>query len=149
MHRRTMTGLIVGWFVIAGLLAGCGGGGGDSQVGQVSSPSGEVTVFAWKPPATFNDNTPLNPTSDIDYYELYIRTDPNFTESDQPAVQIAAMTDLLSTDGKTVVKSPVTEFTLELVPSIPSQKILYVSMKAVGIDKQKSAFMAPLTWDRS
>lgn len=149
MHRRTMTGWLLGWFVITGLLAGCGGGG-EQQAGQASTPvTGEVTVFAWRPPATFNDNTPLNPTSDIDYYELYLRTDQNFTESDQPAVQIAAMTDLLSTDGKTVVKSPVTEFTLELLPSIPSGKIVYVSMKAVGIDKQKSAFMAPLTWDRS
>jgi hypothetical protein len=45
--------------------------------------------------------------------------------------------------------SPVTEFTLELIPSLPAGNKLYVSMKAVGVDQQKSAFMAPLVWDRS
>jgi len=91
----------------------------------------------------------LNPSRDIEYYELYLRPDPNFSDSDVPAVQVAAVSAVLSPDGLTVTRSVVTEFTLELIPSLPAGNVLYVSMRAVGIDQQKSAFMAPLTWNRS
>jgi hypothetical protein len=96
-------------------------------------------VLAWTPPTTYNDNVALDPARDLDYYEIYVRQDPNFADSDQPLVQVAAVAG----------GSPVTEFTLELIPSVPPGSQLYVSMRAVGIDHQKSAFMAPLAWDRS
>ena len=147
LHRTGWKGFVVILAVI-GMLSGCGGGGEAPQT-QATPPSGPASVFAWAAPATFNDNTPLNPSTDIDYYELYLRTDPNFTESDQPAVEIAAVADNPSPDGQSVVRSPVTQFTLELIPSIPGGNLLYVSMRAVGIDRQKSAFMAPVAWDRS
>ena len=54
-------------------------------------------------------------------------------------IQVAAVT----------AGSPVTEFILDQIPSLPAGNKLYVSMKAVGVDQQKSAFMAPLAWDRS
>lgn len=147
LHRANVRGFIV-FLAAIGLLTGCGGGG-EAPQSQAPPPSGPVSVFAWAAPATFNDNTPLNPIRDIDYYELYLRRDPNFTESDQPAVEIAAVADQPSPDGRSVVRSPVTEFTLDLVPSLPTGARLYVSLRAVGIDRQKSAFMAPITWDRS
>jgi len=146
-HRTALRGFIV-ILVAIGILSGCGGGGETPQA-QTPSPSGPVSVFAWTAPATFNDNTPLNPSVDIDYYELYLGTDPNFTDGDQPAVEIAAVAENPSPDGLSFVRSPVTQFTLELIPSIPGGNLLYVSMRAVGIDRQKSAFMAPVAWDRS
>jgi hypothetical protein len=82
---------------------------------------------------------PLDPQRDLDYYEVYVRQDPNFTDGDPPLVQVAAV----------AAGSPVTEFTLELIPSLPAGSRLYVSMRAVGVDHQKSAFMEPLAWDRS
>jgi hypothetical protein len=106
-------------------------------------------VLAWTPPTTYNDNVALDPERALDYYEIYVRQDPNFTENDQPMVQVAAVAATLSPDGLTVVRSLVTEFTLELIPSLPGGSQLYVSMRAVGIDQQKSAFIAPLLWDRS
>src|SRR3990170_2814695 len=112
-HRTALRGFIV-LLAAIGILSGCGGGGETPQA-QAPPPSGPVSVFAWAAPATFNDNTPLNP----------------------------------SPDGQSVVRSPVTQFTLELIPSIPGGNLLYVSMRAVGIDRQKSAFMAPVAWDRS
>jgi hypothetical protein len=148
MKRLTGMRMLFGGFAAVILLVGCGGGG-DSPQSQGPATSGPASVFAWSAPATFNDNTPLNPSTDIDYYELYLRTDSNFTNSDQPAVQIAAVADMPSPDGRSVVKSPVTEFTLDVIPSIPAGNLLYVSMRAVGIDKQKSAFMAPVAWGRS
>jgi len=120
------------------LLAGCGGGGETPQ-GQVPAPSGPVSVLAWAPPTTYNDNAVLDPGRDLDYYEIFVRQDANFTDSDLPVIQVAVV----------AAGSPVTEFTLALIPSLPAGNQLFVSMRAVGVDQQKSAFMAPLTWDRS
>jgi hypothetical protein len=91
----------------------------------------------------------LDPERDLDYYEIYVRRDANFTDGDQPLIQVAAVARTLAPDGLTVTRSLVTEFTLELIPSLPAGTQLYVSMRAVGVDQQKSAFMAPLVWDRS
>jgi hypothetical protein len=81
----------------------------------------------------------MDPQRDLDYYEIYVRKDPNFTDSDLPVIQVAAAT----------AGSLVTEFTLELIPSLPAGSQLFVSMRAVGIDQQKSAFMDPVLWNRS
>ena len=150
MKRHTTMRMLLGGLAAVLLLAGCGGGSeGDTSQSQGPAPSGPVSILAWTPPATFNDNAALDPERDLDYYEIYVREDPNFHADDLPAIQIAAVADTLSPDGLTAVKSPVTEFTLELIPSLPAGNRLFVSIRAVGIDRQKSAFMAPITWDRS
>ena len=138
MIRRTAMRMLLGGFAAVILLAGCGGGGETSQ-SQAPPPSGPVSVLAWTPPTTYNDNVALDPARDLDYYEIFVRQDPNFTDADLPAIQVAAV----------ATGSLVTEFTLELIPSLPTGNQLYVSMRAVGIDKQKSAFMAPLLWNRT
>ena len=150
MKRLAAMRMLLGGFAAVLLFGGCGGGGegGTSQT-QVPVPSGPVSVLAWSPPATYNDNVPLDPERDLDYYEIYVRQDPNFTDSDQPAIQIAAVAATVSPDGRTLARSPVTEFTLESIPSLPAGNQLFVSMRAVGVDRQKSAFMDPVAWDRS
>lgn len=138
MKRHTAMRMLLGGFAAIILLAGCGGGG-DTPQSQGPAPSGPVSMLAWTPPATYNDNAVLDPERDLEYYEIYVRQDPNFTDSDLPVIQVASM----------AAGSLVTEFTLELIPSLPAGNQLYVSMRAVGVDQQKSAFMAPLIWDRS
>jgi hypothetical protein len=46
-------------------------------------------------------------------------------------------------------RKPLSEFTLEnLNPHVSTASRQYVSLKAVGVDGQKSAFMPPIAWDR-
>jgi len=148
MKWPTAMRMLLGGFAAAILLAGCGGGG-DTAQSQGPAPSGPVSVLTWTPPLTYNDNLALVPERDLDYYEIYVRQDPNFTDGDQPVAEVAAVAARPSPDGLTIVRSLVTEFTLESIPSLPAGTQLYVTMRAVGIDHQKSGFMPPLAWSRS
>jgi hypothetical protein len=150
MKRFTAMRMLLGGFAAVLLLAGCGGGGGgDTPQSQGTAPSGPVSMLAWTPPTTYNDNAALDPARDLDYYEIYVRQDPNFTDSDLPVIEVAAVSATVSPDGLTVARSLVTEFSLDMIPSLPPGNQLYVSMRAVGVDKQKSAFMPSLAWDRT
>ena len=150
MKRPAAMRMLLGGFATMILLAGCGGGGGGGETPQSQgpAPSGPVSVLTWTPPTTYNDNVALDPERDLDYYEIYVRQDANFTDSDLPVIEVAAVAATVSPGGLTV-RALVMEFGLGLIPSLPAGNQLYVSMKAVGVDRQKSAFMAPLIWDRS
>lgn len=129
------------------VLSGCGGGEGESS-SAVSPPSGTVTVLEWAPPKVAADGTPMDARRDIDYFEIYLRTDQNFRENDQPVAQIAAFHDVRSPDGKTFVRELTKEFTVDnLLPFTEKGKRHYVSLRAVGVDGLKSGFMVPVVWD--
>ena len=157
MKRHAAMRMFLGGFAAVLLLAGCGGGGGGSAVGEAPGvpPAGPVTVLTWDPPATFADNEPADPYRDIDHYEVYAREDANFTNSDLPVMVIPAMTSVdstraPSTDGIKKGRKLNLEFTLEnLNPYISKSGRHYVSLKAVGVDGQKSASMPPIAWDRT
>jgi hypothetical protein len=141
--------LFLGMLIAASFFVGCGGGGSaDNFQGQALPPSGPAALLSWTPPETTADNTVIDPYQELDYYEIYVRDDENFTDTDLPVAQVAAVEDLRSTEGQAVAKSLVTEFALDLLPNVPAANRLYVSLKAVGIDRQRSAFMAPVAWDR-
>ena len=136
------------------LLAACGGGGPEPAESLLPgppptpSPAGPVSVLSWTPPANYADNAAMDPFRDLDHYELYVRQDADFADTDLPVATIAAVADA-SGAGGSVTKQLEKEFILENVePFIPQGNRHYVSMKAVGIDGQKSGFMAPVTWEK-
>lgn len=142
MKRHTAMRMLLGGFATMILLAGCGGGGGGAETSQgpVSPPAGSASVLAWAPPTTYNDNVALDPERDLEYYEIFVSLDANFADGDAPVAQVAAV----------AAGSLVTEFTLDLIDkgSLPAGSQLFVSMRSVGVDHQKSAFMAPIAWYR-
>ena len=151
MRRRGSRNLPLLAIAVGALLAGCGGGGDSPGLqNQSPGPSAPASVLAWDPPGNYADNLALDPYKDLDHYEVYVRQDVNFTSNDVPVALIAAVTDAPAAAGVAGGKRLETEFILENIePFIPQGSRHYVSMKAVGIDGQKSCFMPPVPWDRT
>jgi len=147
-YAMPFTGLrkpLLALIAIGVLSAGCGGGGGSAT----PSPSGPVSVLSWNPPAVYADNVMLDTYRELDHYELYVRKDNNFNDTDAPVAVIAAVVDSLSSGGSTGGPVLEKEFILENVqPFIDTASRHYVTLKAVGIDGQKSGFMSPVVWDK-
>ncbi|MBI5419384.1 MAG: hypothetical protein HZA60_04790 [Deltaproteobacteria bacterium] len=94
------------------------------------------------------DNTVLDPFQDLDYYEFYVRGDRNFTDNDAPLAQMAAVTNVLSPDGRTYIPELTDEFLLDnLRPFTQPGQVYYLSIRAVGVDQVKSGFSTPVVWD--
>jgi hypothetical protein len=142
------------WTLALGMLlvGACGGGGGTdtADAPPVVPPSGPVSVLTWNPPADYADNTTLDPYRDLDHYEIYVRSDDHFTDGDVPLAVIAAVSDSPAAGAATNGKVLDTEFVLDNIrPYIDGSTIHYVSLKAVGVDGQKSDFMPAILWDQS
>lgn len=132
--------------VIGILVAGCGGGGENTQ----AQSGGSAPTLAWDSPDKFADGVSIDPRRDLDHYEIFLRSDPNFNDSDLPVALVAAISDVSSPDGITKGRKPTTEFSLKgLLPYTQPGKRYYVSVKAVGVDGLKSGFMPPVEWNLS
>jgi hypothetical protein len=148
--NRSLVHALVFLFLAGGiLLSGCGGGGGGESA-NASIPSNVASALAWDPPQTYEDKTPLDPYKDLDYYEFYVRNDQNFTDNDLPLAQVAACTEILSSDGKMYNTNLTTLFELaNLLPFVPPGPTSYISIRAVGVDGLKSGFSQPVMWDHT
>lgn len=157
MDRSSVRITIIIFILMAFLLPSCGGGGEESGV---SSPAEEVfqpaipteigTALEWDPPEVTADGTPMDSRRDLDYYEFYLRTDQNFGDDDLPVAYVSSYTDVPSYTGESFKRFLTKEFFLEnLLPFVETGKQYYVSIRAVGVDGQKSDFMDPVAWDLS
>lgn len=126
--------------LIAAGLAACGGGGGGSSPGAgagSSSGGGGGAVadkfLSWQAPESYTDNTPLDPATDLDVFEVYIKQDGTFNENDLALAVVAA------TDPAT--GQVTTTFNLaNLRPFLSGGVTYYVSVRAVAIGGEKSDF---------
>lgn len=142
MRRCGIHGLLIFLAAVGALAAGCGGGG---ESGAPSPAS--VAALGWDPPGTYSDNTALDPYQDLEYYEVYVREDEQFTDDDVPVALLKAVVDDPEKPG--VGKKLEKEFVLNNIgPYVEPGKLYYVSLKAVGVDGQRSAFMIPVSWDQ-
>lgn len=141
MRRHGLRGLLVILAMSVAFAPGCGGGG------ESPAPSTSVTALGWDPPGTYSDSAPLDPYQDLEYYEVYVREDNQFTDNDAPVALLKAVVDDPVAGG--AGKRLETEFFLENIrPYVEPGKLYYVSIKAVGVDGQRSAFMTPVPWDQ-
>ncbi len=143
MRQHGIRGLLGILVVTGAIAAGCGGGGES----PAPAPAGQLSALGWDPPTTYSDNAALDPYQDLDYYEIYLREDGNFADNDAPIAQIKAVVADAAMGG--AGNKLETEFILEnLRPFMGEGKLYYVSLRAVGMDGQKSEFMAPVSWDQ-
>lgn len=157
MDRSSVRLTIAIIIMMAFLLPSCGGEGQESgvsspagEVSQPTIPTGMVTVLEWDPPVVAADGTPMDSRRDLDYYEFYLRTDRNFGDDDLPVAYLSSFTNVPSYKGQSFKRFLTNEFSLEnLLPFVETGKQYYVSIRAVGVDGQKSDFMDPVVWDLS
>lgn len=132
----------------AAVAAGCGGGGGGEATAAGPDPVAVVEAIEWTPPTTYFDNTPLNPLTDLDHYEIYVGTSPAFSDNDAPVAAVAAVTveDAPGNSGNS--RKATCQFNLtHLVPLLEPGASYYISVRAVGIDNLVSSFSEPVLWD--
>lgn len=131
----------IGMLLVLAMIgsAGCGGGGAEGEA-AVPAPVGTASRLAWDPPSTYEDNSPLDPYTDLDHYEFYIREDVNFTDTDLHMAEVNAVEN----------QALVSEFNLNnLLPFVPPGTRSYLSIRAVGADGSKSTFSQPIAWDHT
>ncbi len=140
-HIATLSVLAIVLF----LLAGCGGGvGGDVSTGGGPGPGGgtgsaQVPVLNWSAPLAYTDNTPLNPLTDLESFEIYVKDTGSFTSADSPVAYISAIDP--STGRVT------TSFNMaSLEPFYPKGVLYHVALRAVAINGEKSGFSSPASF---
>jgi hypothetical protein len=90
-------------------------------------------TLSWNSPATYQDGTPLNPETDLDNFEIYVKETPDFADTDNEMAVISA------TDKAT--GQVCTTFNLDNLAPFLSEGVTYhVSIRAVAINGMKSDF---------
>ncbi|GAB4371705.1 MAG: hypothetical protein Kow00128_19790 [Deltaproteobacteria bacterium] len=115
-------------------LPGCGGGG-SSESGPTLPPK----TLSWAPPSAYTDGTPLNPITELDGFEIYMKENGPFTNADAPRAWVKAVDPATG--------QLVTNFNLaKLEPFINLGVQYQVALKAVTLTGASSDFSAPATF---
>jgi len=89
--------------------------------------------LSWEPPASYADNTPLNPATDLSSFEIYVNESGNFSDGDK---EMAAFAAYDSQSGKVA-----TSFNLaNLSPYLSKGVVYHVSLCAVSKNNVRSGF---------
>ncbi len=126
------------------MVSGCGGGGGggSSSAGSGPGPGTEPypsRVLSWQPPTAYTDSTTLDPATDLDTFEIYVKDSPSFSPSDTPLAYVEAV-DRTTREVRT-------SFDLANVgPYLGRGVTYYVSLRAVALTGGKSNFSPPASF---
>ena len=112
---------------------GCGGGSSES-----GTPLPARTL-SWQAPTSYVDSSPMDPQSELDRFEVYVKTTDSFDDADPPAAAISAI------DPTT--RNVTSSFNLaNLSPHVTEGPRYYVSLRAVALTGLKSAFSPPVSF---
>lgn len=127
---------VLPFVIIVVFLSGCGGAGGTSDGGSEVYP---VKILNWSSPSQYIDGTPLDPVTDLDRFEIYIKEDGIFSDTDSEMATVSAI------DPGT--GQPVTSFNLaNLAPFLAEGVTYYVSIRTVALNGMKSGFSPGATF---
>jgi len=127
MIRKRYALILMASAVLGSVLSACSGGGSSS-----SSPALQGGTLYWTAPQSFTDNTPLDPASDLEGYEIYIKQDSSFG----PADNVVATASPLQTSFNLGYISP------PLTPGVT----YYVSLRTVTVVGMTSDFSPPVSF---
>ena len=114
------------------LLSACGGGSSEG-VGSSGGGTLPAKVLSWEPPTSYSDGTPLDPVTELDSYEIYVKEDGTFSDTDN---EMAVLSAVDQTTGQVT-----TSFDLaNLSPFISAGVTYHVSIRAVSMNGLKSDF---------
>ncbi len=118
------------FFSVVSAGTGCGGWGDEGSAGSEPLPA---KTLHWNPPLTYQDGSSLDPATDLDSYEIYVKESPDFSDTDD---EMAAISTTDKTTGEII-----TSFNLaNLAPFISKEVTYFVSIRAVGKNGLKSDF---------
>jgi len=122
-HKKILATLAV----LGALLSACGGGGSSSaSPTPTPTPTPQAETLVWEAPQYFADNTPLNPTRDLQRIEIYVKEEASFGPGD--IVIATAMP----------VDNAFNFVTLD--PPLSKGVTYYVSVRAITTEGAKSDF---------
>ena len=128
--------------IAIGLLSGCGGGRGIPEQGISGSGGSDpfpAKILSWSSPSQYANGTPLNPETDLDSFEIYIKEDGIFSDTDNEMATVSAI------DPGT--GQPATSFNLaNLSPFLSQGVTYYVSIRTVALNGMKSGFSPGATF---
>ncbi len=120
------------------VVSGCGGGESTESAGM---PGGTLPAktLSWEPPVSYSDDTPLDPATELDSFEIYVKDNGIFTAEDKASAALAAY-DIGSAQVTT-------SFNLtNLGPFLSKGVVYHVSIRAVAKNGLKSDFSPSATF---
>jgi hypothetical protein len=123
------------------LLVSCSGGGGGGVSSSVSPtpdpnptpiPTPPSKTVHWTSPQSFSDGTKLDPSRDLQGYEIYIKQELPFGPDDNPVATLSHLD---------------TSFYLgKVTPPLPQGVTYYISLRTVAANGVKSVFSLPASF---
>ena len=127
--KQVITALVC---VLGTMLISCGGGGSAGETLPAK-------ILNWDPPTTYIDGSALNTSVDLESFEIFLREDDNFSQSDQPEAAVAASNPQ---NGQIT-----TSFNLANLSYFIKKGVVYhVSIRTVAKNGMKSNFSPSATF---
>jgi len=128
--------ILVPMIVLLVIISGCGGGGSTADSGNGTALPAKI--LNWQAPSSYTDGTPMNPTADLDRFEVYVNGSGSFDEADAPQAILSAV------DPAT--RQLTTSFNLANIRSLSIGTPYWVSLRAVALTGLKSDFSPPASF---